>query len=97
MRLKCGLHYPRYSSYNYSVHTASDLSHILISVTVLILFHWFLQLMLTYSGRFSRYATVTNFLLKPECRYICTSFIESVKMFSRATKEVKGSPYSPFG
>ena len=67
--LKCGLHYPRYSSYNYSVcllHTASDLSHTLIcdkNSRVLILFHWFLQLMLTYLSRFSRYVyTVTNFL-----------------------------------
>ena len=71
MRLKCGLHYPRYSSYNYNsiclLHTASDLSHVHNYVTKtpsINIISLFLQLMLTYLSRFSRYATVTNFLLK---------------------------------
>ena len=79
MRLKCGLHYPRYSSYNYSVcllHTASDLSHILIcdktqsidiiSLVFAINVDLFEQVFkICYCDQFS----AEN---EPEYRYICT-------------------------
>ena len=89
MRLKCGLHYPRYSSYNYSIcllYTASDLSHIhnyvtktqsidIISLVFAINVDLFEQVFkICYCDQFS----AENEL---ECRYICTSFIESVKKF----------------
>ena len=94
-----------HSSYNYSVcllHTASDFvtySYVtktqsidIISLVLAINVDLFEQVFkICYCDQFS----AEN---EPECRYICTSFIESVKkFFSRATKEVKGSPYSPFG
>ena len=95
MRLKCGLHYPRYSSYNVCC-ILPLICHIYSYVTNTHSID-IISMVFTINVDFIINVDLTNFLLKPECRYICTSFIESVKMFSRATKEVKGSPYSPFG